>query len=360
MPSRIVIFGATGFTGRQVAERLVAQGAKPVLAGRSEASVRELAERLGTEWRQADALRQNSVFGLLESGDVMVSLVGPFARWGEPAARAAIAAGGTYIDSTGEPVFVRRVFGEFGPAAERSGATLLTAMGYDFVPGALAGALALEAGGEMAVRVDVAYYAFGIGLSAGTKRSAVGIALDESHAFRDGELRAVRNAERVRSFDVKGKSRPAMAIGGAEHFTLPAAYPRLRDVNVYLGWFGELARPLQIAGLASSLAAHLPGARSALRAVGERVVDATGGPEPASGISWIAAEAFDAEGHRLAEVQLSGVEPYTFTAAFLAWAARRAAAQEIDRTGALGPVQAFGLKELEDACREAGIERVSA
>jgi short subunit dehydrogenase-like uncharacterized protein len=360
MAKRIVIFGATGFTGRLVAERLAAAGAKPVLAGRSEASVRELAERLDTEWRTADALRQNSVFGLLEPGDVLVSLVGPFIRWGEPAVRAAIAAKGTYIDSTGEPAFIRRVFEEFGPAAARNDAVLLTAMGYDFVPGALAGALALEAGGEVAVRVDIGYYAFGAGISSGTKRSAVGVALDESHAYSDGALRSVRNAHSVRSFDVKGKNRPAVAVGGSEHFTLPAAYPRLRDVNVYLGWFGELSRPLQVAGFASSLATRIPGMRGAMRAAGERIADMAGGPEPASGISWIAAEAYDGEGHRLSQVQLSGAEPYSFTAGFLAWAARRAAAEGIEGTGALGPVQAFGLSELEEGCREAGLERVSA
>jgi short subunit dehydrogenase-like uncharacterized protein len=359
MPRRIVIFGATGFTGRLMAERLVAQGAQPVLAGRSEASVRELAERLGTEWRTADALRQNSVFGLLEPGDVLVSLVGPFIRWGEPAVRAAIAAKGTYIDSTGEPAFVRRVFTEFGPAAARGHVALLTAMGYDFVPGALAGALALEAGGDVAVRVDIGYYAFGAGISSGTKHSAVGVALDESHAFRDGVLQPVRNAERVRSFDVKGKERPAVAIGGAEHFTLPAAYPRLRDVNVYLGWFGSLSRALQVAGFAGSLATRVPGARGAMRAAGERIADLVGGDEPAAGVSWIAAETYDREGHRLSQVQLSGAEPYAFTAGFLAWAARRAAAQGVDGVGALGPVQAFGLHELEEGCREAGLERVT-
>ena len=58
-----------------------------MLAGRSEASVRELAERLGVEWRLADALRQNLVFALLETGDVLVSTVGPFVKWGEPAVR---------------------------------------------------------------------------------------------------------------------------------------------------------------------------------------------------------------------------------------------------------------------------------
>ena len=48
-----------------------------MLAGRSEGSVRELAERLGAEWAVADALRRNSVFALLERGDVLVSTVGP-------------------------------------------------------------------------------------------------------------------------------------------------------------------------------------------------------------------------------------------------------------------------------------------
>ena len=55
MPSRIVVFGATGYTGRLTAERLVAQGERPVLAGRSEERLAELAERLGgLEHRVAD------------------------------------------------------------------------------------------------------------------------------------------------------------------------------------------------------------------------------------------------------------------------------------------------------------------
>src|SRR5215210_8386019 len=113
MPSRIVVFGATGYTGRLAAERLVARGARPVLAGRSEERLRELAERLGgLDVAKADALRQNSVFALVEEGDVLVSTVGPFAKWGDPAVRAAIAAGAIYLDSTGEPVFIRRVFEE--------------------------------------------------------------------------------------------------------------------------------------------------------------------------------------------------------------------------------------------------------
>ena len=360
MASRIVIFGATGFTGRLVAERLAAQGASPVLAGRSEESLRALAEPLGLEWRTADAMRQNSVFALLEPGDVLVSLVGPFVKWGEPALRAAIAAKGVYIDSTGEPPFIRRVFEDFRPPAERAGAALLPAMGYDFVPGALAAALALEEAGPDALRVDVGYYAFGAGISSGTRRSAVGIMFEDGFAFRGGRVQPARLAERVRSFRAKGKDRDAISIGGAEHYTLPAVHPALLEVNVYLGWFGALARPLQAGSLAGSVALRVPGVRGALKAAGDRLVEVGGGPDqPAGGISWAVAEAYDAAGERLAEVHLSGSEPYALTAGILAWAARRAAAQGVGGTGALGPVEAFGLRELEAGCREAGLERVS-
>ena len=171
MAQRIVVFGATGYTGRLIAERLVAQGARP-------GPGRALARRAWRHWPSVWAvsstcgptsMRKNSVFDLVGPDDVLVSTVGPFLKWGEPAVRAAVAAGCTYLDSTGEPEFIRRVFEEFGPPASRSGAALLTAMGYDFAPGALAGALALEDAGADAARVDVGYYALG-----GTADVAVG------------------------------------------------------------------------------------------------------------------------------------------------------------------------------------------
>ena len=145
MPSRIVVFGATGYTGRLTAERLVALGERPVLAGRSEARLAELAERLGgLEHTVADVDRPASVHALVGPGDVLLTTVGPFKRWGGPALEAATAAGAVYLDSTGEPAFIRSVFQTRDAPARRAGATLIPAMGYDFVPGALAGALALE------------------------------------------------------------------------------------------------------------------------------------------------------------------------------------------------------------------------
>jgi short subunit dehydrogenase-like uncharacterized protein len=369
MTSRIVVFGATGYTGRLVAERLAAQGARPVLAGRDERRLGELAERLGgLETVKADAMRRNSVFAAVEPGDVLISTVGPFAKWGDAAVRAAIAASGAiYIDSTGEPVFIRRVFEDMGGPAERAGVTLMPAMGFDFVPGALAGALALREAGPSAVRVDVGYFSLGMGAdsgSAGTRESLVGATLNDGHAFRAGAVRTVRPAERVRSFAVKGKQRSAISVGGAEHYTLPPVHPTLLEVNVYLGWFGPLARPLQAGTLAGTVALKLPGVRSVLQAAGERLVALAGEPEAGTTpdtLSWVPAVAYDAAGEPLAEVHLTGTDAYDFTASFIAWAAQRAAGgNRPHAVGAVGPVEAFGLAALEQGCAAAGLRSLSA
>jgi short subunit dehydrogenase-like uncharacterized protein len=358
---RIVLFGATGFTGRLTAERLVANGENAVLAGRDEAALQALSVRLGgIEYRRADVLRQNSVFDLVEAGDVLISTVGPFVKWGEPAVRAAIAAGATYIDSTGEPLFIKRVFEEFSGPAERAGATLMTACGYDFVPGALAGALALDEAGADAVRVDVGYFAGGgaDAASAGTRRSLVGAALNDQFAYRDGHLRQARAAERVRSFDVAGRSLQAISAGGAEHYSLPAVFDGLREVNVYIG-FGALARPLQAGTRVGSLVTRVPLVRPVLQNAGEKLMDLVGGEDASlEGRSSAVGIAYDASGTELASVRLDGGNPYTFTAGFLAWAAGEAASgRGVTGSGAVGPVEAFGLERLEAGVAAAGMRR---
>jgi hypothetical protein len=57
---------------------------------------------------------------------------------------------------------------------------------------------------------------------------------------------------------------------------------------------------------------------------------------------------------------LTGGDPYSFTASVLAWAAGRAAAQGVRPAGALGPAEAFGLASLERSCAEAGFHRQPA
>ena len=90
-----------------------------------------------------------------------------------------------------------------------------------------------------------------------------------------------------------------------------------------------------------SAAVHAPGAAGAIR-------------------SDVVAVAGDASGNELATVHLTGGDPYSFTAAMLAWAAGKAAADGVRPAGALGPVEAFGVDSLEGACADAGFHREPA
>jgi short subunit dehydrogenase-like uncharacterized protein len=362
---RIVVFGATGYTGRLTAEALVERGARPVLAARDPVKLGKVADELGgdLETQIADVSRPASVASLVEEGDVLVATVGPFVRWGDVAARAAIDKRAHYIDSTGEPPFIRRVFEQYGPQAERAGIGMLTAFGYDWVPGNLAGALALREAGAAVARVDTGYFATGASeFSGGTKASLAGVIAEPSFAYRDGTLRTTRSADRHRTFAVHGRDFQAVTVGSSEHFTLPRTYEGLRDVNAYLGWFGPLSRAVQVGSLVGAGAFKIPGSRQLFGKAMERFVrGSTGGPGPelrARGGSHIVGEAYDAGGAKLSEVHLEGADGYSFTAGMLAWGAEHAASGGLRGAGALGPVDGFGLDELETGAREAGIARV--
>ena len=361
---RIVLFGATGYTGRLTADALVARGAKPLLAARSPGKLRELAADLDLEYQAADVERPETVADLVQRGDVLVSTVGPFTRWGEPAVQAAIASGAHYLDSTGESPFIRSVFERYGGAAEAAGCGLVTAFGYDWVPGNLAGALALRDAGKDAVRVDVGYFITGGGaggMSGGTRASSVEALLEPSYGFHGGRLVTERGAKRVRHFDVKGRSRPGVSVGTSEAFALPRLQPDLREANVYLGWFGDASRPLSVMGVGIDLWRRVPVLGTLPRTVLRRVVKgSSGGPDAAARAqsgSYVIGAAYNAAGAQIAEAVLTGVNGYDFTARVLAWGAERALADGLQGTGALGPVDAFGLDALESGAAEAGITR---
>jgi short subunit dehydrogenase-like uncharacterized protein len=360
MAGRVVLFGATGYTGRLVAEAMVERGMRPVLAARSREKLEALAGELGgdLETTVADVSDPPSVSGLVERGDVLVSTVGPFARWGTPAAAAATTAGAHYLDSTGEAAFIREVFERYGPAAERAGCGMLTAFGYDWVPGNLAGALALREAGDDAVRIDVGYFIKGPAKPSGGTQATMAASLgDPGFAFRDGRVQTERMAKRVRGFPVGSKERDAISVGSSEHFALPRIAPQLREVNAYLGWFGPLTRPMQ----ALSMGTSLPGVSTLLKFAGGKLVKgSTGGPDAearSKSGSHIVAIAYDGAGRELAEVHVAGVDGYTFTGRILAWGAERAAESGLQGTGALGPVDGFGLVALTDGCRWAGLEQ---
>ena len=365
MSARIVLFGATGYTGARTAEALVARGARPVLAGRDPARLGALAQRLGgLETARADVTEPASVRSLLGDGDVLVSTVGPFLRLGWPAVEAAVDAGAVYLDSTGEPPFVRRVVEQAGPRAAVSGAALVPAFGVDYVPGGLAAGLALAEAGERAHRVDVGYSMQGTSgqaFSRGTLVSMLGVLLEPGFAWSGGRLVDEPSGRRVWRFEAAGRPRTGLSVGGAEHLTLPALAPSLQEVGVHLDWLGPMTRWAHLMAPVTPWLGRVPGATSALErlagALGRRVGEGPSAATVAAARTIAVAEVRDRAGTLVSRVELAGPEPYGLTAALLAWAATTAASGGVRGSGALGPVDAFGLPELTAGAAEAGLRR---
>jgi short subunit dehydrogenase-like uncharacterized protein len=363
----IVVFGATGYTGGLVAEALVRRGIRPVLAARSAEKLDRMSQRLGgLEVRTADVNRPETVRALVGRGDVLISTVGPFDRWGGPALDAAVSNGAQYIDSCGEGPFIKAVLEDYDDAARAARCALLPAFGYDYVPGNLAGALAAREAGAAATSLDIAYFATGSltrGLSSGTQATMAAGLHVPTFVLREGTVGTERTARSVRRFRVGDRQRSAFSVSGSEIFLLHDHLPTIRDITVYNGWFPSMSRVFQAAAAGVAAVAALPVGKRLLDARAARQAGSAGGPDAAereATRSYAVAVARDARGNVLAETHLEGPSIYDLTAELMAWGAQGVAARQIRGTGALGPVQAFGLDALRDGCESVGLHRIDA
>lgn len=349
---RIVLLGATGYTGRLIAERLAKGSAPFVLAGRSGSAVSALEESLGGAETAVFSLDEPaSIARLLAPGDVLLTTVGSFITYGDVALRAAVDSGAHYLDSTGEVPFILRAF----EVARQAPGAIVPAMAFNYAPGNLAGALALERAGERAHRLDLGYFLTGEGaqeLSRGTVASVATVLMARCFTWHNG-LVAERCGARTRSFWVGGRRTPAMTLGAGECLTLPRSYPRISVVDGYQGGLGA-ATPIvaQVSRLAP-----VPGVARALKkanaAVARRLPDGPDAATRATAGTHVVATASSREGHVLAEVTLRGPNVYDTTADLLTWSATRAAEGGISGRGPLGPVEAFGLDGLRECCAAA-------
>ena len=376
---RIVLLGATGYTGQRVLRELLARGEEPTLVGRNRTKMLAVADRFEAELpvAEVDVTSTANLAGLLEPTDVVVSTVGPFMQLGLATVTAAAQVGAHYLDSTGEGTFARRVF-ELDSVAAAQGATLVPAFGYDYVPGNLAGALALTQAGATARRIEIGYFLTRSGhgdelryrstlrdvftlTTGGTRTTIVGGAADDAFAYRrprpgtPARLVDERAGKRALTFRYAGVTRAAMTVGGSEHLGLPQVFPQLEGVDVGLGWFGRWTRPIRTASTLQAPLLRSAIVRAALKRLSERLPGSHREPD-SDGRSLVIAVARDDSGQPLATTALTGPDPYELTGSLLAWGAVRMATPDaLLKPGAHGPVAAFGLDTLTLGAAEAGL-----
>ena len=229
MRGRVLIYGATGYTGRLIAERLRRSRCDILAAGRTAQRVQALAAELGIAGRVIAIDDAQALDSALEQTDVLINAASPFALTAPRLIESCLRSKTHYLDITGElPVF-QEAFRHDEAARKR---------GIMIMPGA---GLAVVASDCLAVHVaalvpNAKYLRIGLlrpnSFSRGTFRSALGLANSRVSIRRNGRLISLPVGRLQRSFDFGDGEKESVAVSWADVFT---AYHStgIRNIETY-------------------------------------------------------------------------------------------------------------------------------
>jgi len=138
----VVIYGATGFTGRLVAEYLQAEygssNLKWAMAGRSADKLSAVRDEMGVSKDVALITANSDDAASLEAmcarTRAVITTVGPYQLYGEPLVAAAVKTGADYVDLCGEPAWMHDIIERYDADAKTSGARIVLSCGFDSIP----------------------------------------------------------------------------------------------------------------------------------------------------------------------------------------------------------------------------------
>ena len=362
----IVIFGATGFTGRLTAEYLgehLPADASWAIAGRSVQKLESVRGGLGRPDLPilvADSSDPAALAKIAASTRVLITTVGPYVKYGEELVKACAEAGTDYLDLAGEQEFVDTMFVKYRDTATASGARIVHSAGFDSVPHDLGTYFTVKYFPEdVPITVD-GVVQVSAGISGGTYHTVVNYL---------SRLRQWRAAARARAFS---EGQPAGRVS-QNPSALPTRrfgfwlvpFPGVDGQNVaysgrlldrygpdftYRHWIGtrHFAAAAGIIGLVMTLliGAHIKPLRSVLL----KLKDAGEGPtEEVRAKSTFTATFHGAGGDRHAVCRVSGGDPgYTETSKILGEAAMSLAFDDLPQTaGPVTPAAAMGDALIE-------------
>jgi len=348
----LVVYGATGFTGRLVVDEARRRGIHAILAGRNQRALEAMAEEVdASEVRVGDATQPRSLEKLFDGAGVVVSCAGPFAQLGEPVLRAAIEAGAHYLDTTGEQLWMARMMDLHSAEAEKRGVTAILAHAFEYAVGDCAARIAVEAtpGAET---VEVVNRVEGFGTTRGTKKSALDVLSKPALAVVNGRRREepqLAHRARVR-FPDEDWDRVAISYGGGEVLSAPSFAPTVRTVRTYLAVpeaFATVA-PWLVRGAGALLT-------NRLRRLLESRIDAgaVGPGEERRDQPWWVLARVRAAGKET-RVTASGYDAYGTTGAICAIGAQWLLDGRATRTGVVTTAQAFDPRAFLDALAPTG------
>ncbi|OBG18653.1 trans-acting enoyl reductase family protein [Mycobacterium sp. 852002-51057_SCH5723018] len=239
-PAPIGVYGATGYTGKFVARQLADRGHRPVLCGRDAGRLAEVAADLPTacETYQAGIDDLDALQCFAQRCAVVINCAGPFSRYGQPVAEAAVRAGAHYLDHTSEPDYLYGLIRELDGPARAAGSVVVPGMSF-FT--ALADLIAHRLAAPMGPlhRVTVAYAIDGWKLTPGSLATKAARTSSAHVVYRDGRLQLLPSPSEPRfdtyRFPPTLTTRPVIAdySGTCEAVTVPR-HVQTGAVDVYM------------------------------------------------------------------------------------------------------------------------------
>lgn len=331
----VLVYGATGYTGRLIVEEALRAGLRPVLSGRNAEAVRAMAAQSGLEARPADLDDAAALDAAMRGMRAVLHCAGPFHRTVEPMLDACLRNRVHYLDITGEiAVFERLAASDV--AARAAGITLLPGVGFDVVPSDCLAAY-LHSRMPDAVALELAFTG-GAGLSRGTATTMVEGIAHGGAVRRDCHIDRVPIAYATRDIDFGDRTRHCVTIPWGDVST--AFYSTgIPDIRVYTAVSPKAVKWMRLSRPILPLLGTAP-AQKLLKA---RIAARTPGPSAerrAGARSRLWGEVRDANG-RVLQARLVAPDGYSLTAMTAVAAATRVAAGGVAR-GFQTPSRAFG------------------
>ncbi len=334
MSDPILIYGAAGFSGRLATRACLDLGLRPVLAGRTEASVAAEAGRHGLEHRTFDLTAPGRIDLGLAGMRVVLHMAGPYSQTGRPVAEACLRTGVHYLDITGETQVVEG-FARLDRTARQRGVMIMPSVGFDVVPtDCLAAHVARHVPDAETLSIAMTSLAFITRGSARTAMEAAGAGIGR----RNGKIVPVGLASIERSFDFGAG--PTACINCTWGDVANAWYTTgIPNIDVFFEGTPFLRTLLGLASLYAPLLRTAAG-QAWLRAHVEMLPEGPSAQKRHGTSMVIVAQASHPDGRRKT-ARLHTSEAYTFTATASAHVARRVLAGDFE-PGFQTPGRVFG------------------
>jgi short subunit dehydrogenase-like uncharacterized protein len=343
-----LIYGANGYTGALIASEAVARGQQPILAGRNEAAVAELARALRLEYRAFALDQPATVDAGLRGVRAVLHCAGPFAHTAAPMVDACLRSKVHYLDITGE-VQVFEACAARDAQARAAGVMVMPGVGFDVVPSdCLAAHLKLRL--PSATSLALGFQSLGR-VSRGTATTMVENVHRGGLIRRNGILTRVPAAWKTRTID--------FGMGPAQAMTIPwgdvsTAYhsTHIPNIEVYMAVPSRQRRAARL----SRYCGWLLGSSWVQGYLKRRIQAGPPGPteeQRARGKSFLWGEATDDAGRKVVS-RLRGPEGYTLTVRAALTVVERVLAGQAP-SGFHTPSMAYGpdlVLELEGMARE--------